>query len=125
MERDKRERLPVTREVGSEGGSYADAMQQRATFTGPANPNVSPVDAMAGNMSVASYRISEGSLTGTEIGGVEDAGGGMIRYPTEPPSPPDAAQGRSVTVHPWRNGLFGLAVGTAALIGVSLLRRRS
>jgi hypothetical protein len=38
---DKTRRLPVTAEVGDEGGSYADATQQAETFSGVfGNPRV-------------------------------------------------------------------------------------
>ncbi len=119
------DRIPVSAEVGSEGGSYAEPRNQAATFSGPANPNVSPSEAMAGQFSVASETAARGPLSGTEVDSSEDTEGGFIRYPTEPPSPPDARQGRRVGGHRWRNGLIGVAAGTAALIGVSRLRRRS
>lgn len=118
-------KLPVTAEVGSEGGSYADPTHQAATFSGPANPNVSPADAVAGRMPITTETAARGPLAGTSVGGDDDTAGGMIRYPTEPPSPPDAREGRKMSGHPWRNGLIGLAVGTAAIIGVTRLRRRT
>jgi hypothetical protein len=38
-----RDKLPVTAEVGDEGGSYADATQQAETFKGAAgNPRLDP-----------------------------------------------------------------------------------
>lgn len=117
--------LPVTSEVGSEGGSYADPLNQAATFSGPANPNVSPADAMAGNLSVATETAARGPLAGTSLDSGDDIASGMVRYPTEPSSPPDAHEGRRMSTHPWRNGLIGLAAGTAAVILVSQLRRRS
>jgi hypothetical protein len=118
-------RLPVTAEIGSEGGSYADRTNQAATFSGPANPNVSPADAVAGRMSVATESAARGPLAGTSLDGADDVASGMVRYPTEPPSPADATEGRRFGHHSWRHGLIGLAAGTAALIGVSRLLRRS
>jgi hypothetical protein len=107
MSPDKRPdaKLPVTGEVGSEGGSYADAA--------------------AGRMSTVTETAARGPLAGTSVGVADDTASGMIRYPTEPPSRPDAREGRSFGSHPWRLGLIGLAAGTAALIGVSRLRRRT
>lgn len=123
---DRREpRIPVSAEVGSEGGSYAEPRNQTATFSGPAHPNVSPSDAMAGHYSVATETAARGPLTGTEVDSAADTEGGFVRYPTEPPSPPDAREGRRIAGNRWRNGLIGVAAGTAALIGVSRLRRRS
>lgn len=115
--------IPVSAEVGSEGGSYAEPRNQTATFSGPADPNVSPADAIAGHMSVAT-ETARGPLSGTDVDS-GDTAGGFIRYPTEPPSPPEATEGRRVGANRWRNGLIGVAAGTAALIGVSRLRRRS
>lgn len=123
---DRRESQPsTTAEIGSEGGSYAEPLNQTATFSGPANPNISPADAIAGKMSVATETAARGPLAGTSLDIDDETAGGMVRYPTEPPSPPDAREGRRMTGHPWRNGLVGLAAGTAALIGASRLRRRS
>lgn len=118
-------KLPVTGEVGSEGGSYADPTHQVATFSGPANPNVSPADAVAGRMPIATETAARGPLAGTSVGTDDDTASGMIRYPTEPPSPADAREGRKMSGHPWRNGLIGLAAGAAAIIGVTRLRRRT
>lgn len=108
-------KLPVTSEVGSEGGSFADPTHQVATFSGPANPNVSSPD-----------RASRDPLAGTSVGAADDdTRSGMLRYPTEPPSPPDARESRRVGGHAWRTGLIGLAAGAAAVIGISRLRQRS
>ena len=42
--------LPVTAEVGGEGGSYADPTLQAETFSGPAgNPRVDPKAAASAN----------------------------------------------------------------------------
>lgn len=64
--------LPVTAEVGDEGGSFAEQARN-------------------------------------------------IRYPTERASD---EQEREPSGRAWRKGLVGVAAGTAALIGVSKLRRR-
>jgi hypothetical protein len=117
--------LPVTAEIGSEGGSYADRTNQVATFSGPANPNVSPVDAAAGRMAVATESSARGPRGRTSVDSADDTVSGMVRYPTEPPSPPEATEGRRIGDHPWRNGLIGVAAGAAALFVVSRVRRRS
>lgn len=117
--------LPDTAEVGSEGGSHADSRNQAATFSGPANPTVSPADAAASRMPVVTEAAPRGPLAGPSPEGAENDTPGMIRYPTEPPSTPDARQGRKMTAHAWRSGLIGLAAGTAALLGFSRLRRRT
>lgn len=117
-------KLPVTREVGSEGGSYADAANQRMTFSGPANPNVSPADAAAGRMPTTTETAAMGPLSGTSIERADDTAAGFLRYPTEPPAPPAAREGRRVTGHPWRDMLIGAAAGAAAAIGISRLRER-
>jgi len=102
-------RLPVTAEIGSEGGSYAERGNQAATFSGPANPKTA----------------ARGPLAGTSVDRADDTVSGMVRYPTEPPSPPDAIESRRMGAHPWRNGLIGVAAGAAAWFGVSRLRRRA
>jgi hypothetical protein len=115
----------VTDEVGSEGGSYADAASQIHTFSGPADPNVSPADAIAGRLPIASEAAATGPLAGTSVGTSDDTASGMIRYPTEPPSPPVASEGRKMSGQPWRAGLIGAAAGAAVFIGFSRLRRRN
>jgi hypothetical protein len=119
-------KLPVTSEVGSEGGSYADAANQVQTFSGPADPNVSPADAIAGRMSVANEAAARGPLAGTSVGNSDDdTASGMIRYPTEPPFPADATESRKMSGHPLRSGLIGAAAGAAVLLCLSRLRRRT
>jgi hypothetical protein len=73
----KDEKLPVTAEVGGEGGSYADATQQAETLKGAAgNPRVDPKTVAA----------SEGDLTNAAADGeqVLDASE-MVKHATEPP----------------------------------------
>ena len=117
-------RLPVTSEIGSEGGSYAHAATQVMTFSGPANPNASPADSVAARVPTTTETAASGPLSGTSVEGSDDTASGMLRYPTEPPSPPAAREGRRATGHPWRNALIGAAAGAAAAIGVSRLCRR-
>jgi hypothetical protein len=122
---DDREDAPrVTGEVGSEGGSYADPTLQVATFSGPADPNVGPIDAAAGNFPIETQVAAVGSMTGPEIADPNETGSGIVRYPTEPPSPAGAREHRRFGGHPWRNGLIGAAAGAAVLVGLSRFRRR-
>jgi hypothetical protein len=69
--------LPVTAEVGGEGGSYADATLQDATFSGPeGNQRVHPANATE----------ADGDLTGIASEGeqvLEDDA--TVRPATEPP----------------------------------------
>jgi hypothetical protein len=116
-------RLPVTGEIGSEGGSYAHAASQVMTYWGPANPHASPADAVAARVPSTTETAARGPLSGTSVEGGDDTASGMLRYPTEPPSSPAAREGRA-TGHPWRNALIGAAAGAAAAIGVSRLCRR-
>jgi hypothetical protein len=73
----KRDKLPVTAEVGGEGGSYADATLQRETFSGPeGNPRVeSPATSAAdGNLTAIA---SEGEQV------LDDDA--PVKHATEPP----------------------------------------
>jgi hypothetical protein len=72
-----RDKLPVTAEVGDEGGSYADATNQAETFKGATgNPRVDQARAVrpAGDIAAAA---SEGEQAG-------DAAE-QVRHATEPP----------------------------------------
>ena len=88
--------LPVTAEVGDEGGSFAER---------PA----------------ASEPVARETL---EWAGLEEdrQTRNILRYPTERPLDD---QDREPIGRSWRSGLVGVAAGTAALIGVSKLRRRA
>jgi hypothetical protein len=69
--------MPITAEVGGEGGSFADATVQDATFSGPeGNERVDP----------ANTTDADGDLTGIASEGeqvLEDDA--TVRPPTEPP----------------------------------------
>jgi hypothetical protein len=86
--------LPVTAEVGDEGGSFAE--QTRAPGERVARETIE----WAGLQEDQNVR-------------------NVLRYPTEHPSEEREPSGRA-----WKKGLVGVAAGTAALIGVSKLRRR-
>lgn len=96
--------LPVTSEVGSEGGSYADATTQRATFEGSVPRR--EIDVFSGPREP------------------QDEPRGSVRYPTEPPSPPSATEGRRIRTAGWRTGLAGAAAGAAVVLGIRRLRSR-
>lgn len=116
--------LPVTNEVGSEGGSYADATHQVATFRGPADPTTSPADAVAGKLPIQTRAGVVGQPAGTGTGDTNDTASGTIRYPTEPPSPPDAREGRRIGSHGWGYALLGAAAGAATMLMITMMRRR-
>jgi hypothetical protein len=67
----RREKLPVTAEVGDEGGSYADATVQAETFT----DNNPPVDKRIQPSSPPDVRTDETSP--------EPPAEGMRKYPAE------------------------------------------
>ena len=72
-----RDKLPVTAEVGDEGGSYADATQQAETFKGAAgNPRIDPKRVVRPNGDLAAA-ASEGEQ-------VLDTGE-LVKHATEPP----------------------------------------
>jgi hypothetical protein len=66
---------------------------------------------------------TESSARVPRVDSGDDTVSGMVRYPTEPPSPPEATEGRRIAGPLWRNGLIGAAAGAAALFVVSRLRR--
>jgi hypothetical protein len=73
----KDDKLPVTAEVGGEGGSYAEATQQAETFKGAAgNRRIDP----------KSVTDRDGVVTGAAAEGeqVRDDPG-MVKHATEPP----------------------------------------
>jgi hypothetical protein len=108
--------LPVTGEVGSEGGSFADPTVQVSTFDG----DVDRVEGRGGASS-SSTQATRSRDIGAASG---DAPDGVVRYPTEPPDPPSASEGRRMGVD-WKMGLAGAAAGAAIALAVSGRRRRS
>lgn len=100
--------LPVTAEVGGEGGSFSDPTHQVATFQ-----NDLP--------------RADGRASGAERSALSDRSEedhGFLRYPTEATAPPHGADLRGRTAANWRAGLVGAAAGAAAVLGIGLLRRR-
>jgi hypothetical protein len=111
--------LPVTAEVGNEGGSYADPTMQRATFDErlPRSERALPGD-----------RASAHGMGDSPIGpsGGADASAhdsGLLRYPTEPPPGEESLHGG--LRFDWRAGLIGAAAGLAgAGLALAIQRRR-
>lgn len=100
-------RLPVTAEVGSEGGSYADPTVQVATFDGD-------VERLRGHAGARS-RATEATRAGHA-----DEEGGILRYPTEPP---DAPAGSPRMRFDWRSAAIGAGAATLAMLAASRRRR--
>ena len=72
---DREPRLPVTAEVGGEGGSYADATLQTETFSGP-----------EGNSRVDAGTDADGDLTAVASEGEQALDdGATVRHATEAP----------------------------------------
>lgn len=95
-------RLPVTSEVGSEGGSYADPTVQVATFRGDV-PRVQGHDGAGSH--AATHAADDGA---------------MLRYPTE--SPEDPLRSRAMSFD-WRSAAFGLGAGVFLMALLSRARR--
>lgn len=97
--------LPVTAEVGGEGGSFADPTLQVATFEGTQPRHDWPMD------------------EGHQPAGDTDTATGMRRYPTEAPGS-HRAVGQPAA---WRTGLVAAAAGAAAgaAVAFGLMKRRS
>ena len=120
---DRREKqpLPITAEVGGEGGSYADRTMQAETFAG--GVGVPRVDGSGRTSSVANYAIRQDySSAGADMD-LDRAG--AVRYPTEPPPVRAQTLRRSAFGNlNWRAGVIGAAAGAGAAIVVGLLRPR-
>lgn len=110
--------LPVTAEIGSEGGSYADPTSQAATFGDEDEPRTikEPQSDVVDAADFASIRAGG-------VGAAPDPHDGMIRYPTEPPAPP-AATGGSKAQPRWQSAAVGAAAGFAGAALVAFLRNR-
>jgi hypothetical protein len=100
----------VTSEVGGEGGSFADPTSQVATFEG----DIGRTRGAGGYGSAATQATRRHDVPDT------DQHPGMIRYPTEPPAAPSAADDRHIGTGAWRQRLIGAAAGAAAAAVVAL-----
>jgi hypothetical protein len=76
--------LPVTAEVGSEGGSYADPTHQVATFGKP----LDELEEAGGAESIATQAIRGAEVTPDSLRTGPDPADGLVRYPTEDPASP-------------------------------------
>lgn len=115
---DRRDRtLPVTEEVGSEGGSYADPTSQVATFGGHDAPRTIDSGSVP---STPGDALERSSIDEHGVGTMPGPATGMLRYPTEPPSPPSAREDPRTGTR-WKSAAMAAAAGTAAAF---LWRRR-
>jgi hypothetical protein len=112
----REETLPVTAEVGSEGGSFADPTHQVSTFEG----DIERTTGRGGASSSATQALRSGGIGGTGASPAS-AADGILRYPTELPHTPSASQGGRA----WKMGLAGAAAGAAVAFALSTLRRRT
>jgi hypothetical protein len=118
---DRREnKLPVTAEVGSEGGSFADSTTQVATF----EDDVARGSGHGGASSSATQASRMHEVQAARGGQGRPASDGIVRYPTEPPSSPGASEGRRTSGIDWRMGLAGAAAGAGAILALVANRRR-
>jgi hypothetical protein len=120
-DKDRDTRLPVTGEVGSEGGSFADATSQVSTFEG----DIHTAPGRGGASSSATQATRSDQVRGTAGAAADAPASGVVRYPTEPPHPPSATEGRRTGGMDWKTGLVGAAAGAAVAMAVSRLRRRT
>jgi hypothetical protein len=111
-------RLPVTNEIGSEGGSYADPTMQVETFEAPEARERTP--GIGGPASAANDAIRREDIVErpSRPAGPES---GVARYPTDPP-PGEAPGQHELQPRTWHPGLVGAAAGLA--IGLIAARRR-
>jgi hypothetical protein len=126
---DEHHGMPVTAEVGGEGGSYADATRQVATF----DEDIERIEGRGGDAGDYANRRAEIAGGGPSPG--QEPAHGMIRYPTEDASVPVGPLGADANRNAenrrsapnWRGGLIGAAAGLAgaALVGGLARRRRS
>lgn len=76
------EKLPVTEEVGDEGGSFADPTYQEAAKSGIRGPGLSRDEAQNDN-DVPGDAIRRDQVAGGGVGSNPDPAEGMKKYPTE------------------------------------------
>jgi hypothetical protein len=113
--------LPITAEVGGEGGSYADRTMQAETFAG--GGGVPRVDGRGGASSIANYAIRQDYSPIGEATDLDRAG--TVRYPTEPPpARVETSRGIGLANLNWRAGLIGAAAGAGAAVVLGIVRKR-
>ncbi|HXW07997.1 MAG TPA: hypothetical protein VD833_22395, partial [Vicinamibacterales bacterium] len=104
-------RLPITTEVGGEGGSYADATLRQATFDG----DTPRLDHRASSTS-QSPPASEGGSAADIIEG----GPHLVRHASDPPQAQSARESRRTGRWTWQRKLIA---GFAGALAVGLVRR--
>jgi hypothetical protein len=114
--------LPVTAEVGGEGGSYADRTLQGETLAGVSG--LPRVGRDAGPSPTAAPPMRAAEAADGPRHDADPAAGSTVRYATEPPVPPGAARGHRVESPTWRAGLIGAAAGAGAAVVAGLLWKR-
>jgi hypothetical protein len=114
--------LPVTAEVGGEGGSYADPTTQVETFGRP----LDRIGDQGGAASAATEATRFSEVAEGGVGAGPSPADGMIRYPSEDPAAPTANAAAEARRGPnWRGGLIGAVAGLAgAALAGGLARRR-
>jgi hypothetical protein len=102
--------LPVTAEVGGEGGSYADPTMQVETFQQPLKDerNAQPG---GGRAAAANYSLDQASVAGGGVGTAPEPATGMLRYPTEAPPATVRPAGGPRPVSGWRLAALGAVAG--------------
>jgi cell division septation protein DedD len=112
--------LPVTAEVGGEGGSYADPTMQVETFQDPLKDQRTPEQG-GGDAGVANYALDQASVAGGGVGTAPEPATGMLRYPTEAPPPPTPPAAAQAAASGWRLAALGAAAGF--VVGMVARRR--
>ncbi len=112
--------LPVTAEVGGEGGSYADPTTQVATF----GRELEQEGGQGGAASASTQAIRSADVAGGGLGAEPDPAQGMRRYPTEDPTAPETGARATKQGSNWRGGLIGAAAGLAGAAVFGRLSRR-
>jgi hypothetical protein len=111
--------LPVTAEVGGEGGSFADPTTQLATFGRPLDSLEGAGAGSAAGDAIRSAEVIEGG-----VGAGPGPADGMTRYPSEDPASATDAPAEGRRRPDWRGTLIGAAAGLAgAAIAGGLSRR--
>ncbi len=77
------ERLPVTAEVGGEGGSFADPTYQQSAEEPDGLTRASDTKQPNAAADVAQYAEHEEQIADGGVGTAPDPGQGMKKYPTE------------------------------------------
>jgi hypothetical protein len=85
--RREKETLPITAEVGGEGGSYADGSMQGGEFSGPGGQQ--RADGRGGASSTATYANRMEDVEAGGVGADPGPADGMKRHPSDEPDAPE------------------------------------